>query len=332
MEEWQIEIYKEDDGGKWDFFVLEEALNGTFLQTRRFLSYHPTGRFEDFSIVVKEKGNLVAVCPACRLVDGEDIVFCSHAGSTYGGLIVSSRICRVEKVVRLIECMENFLHEKGFTRIIYKQTPLLFCRVKRNLLDFCLKYKGYSERQELNLYVDFAEYQKDTIKNFSNGKRGHIKQCIAKGMEFKELESENAIKAFYEILTENLRKYEKSPVHTLEEMLVLRKLLHDETGFFGVYCDGQLAAGCMTFYFKGANCLHTQYSAADSNFNKLSPMSYLIYSLVEHARQKGCASLSWGIATDHNGEINWNLTTTKESYGSVYDINHIYSKQIIDSE
>lgn len=50
---------------KWDYFVENESMNGTFLQTRRFLLYHPEERFEDCSLLFEEKGNLVAVCPAC---------------------------------------------------------------------------------------------------------------------------------------------------------------------------------------------------------------------------------------------------------------------------
>ena len=58
---------------RWDRFVLEKSRNGTFLQTRRFLSYHPTERFTDASLMVLQGGNIAAVIPSCEIVD--DVVF-----------------------------------------------------------------------------------------------------------------------------------------------------------------------------------------------------------------------------------------------------------------
>ena len=46
-----FEKYNEKDEKKWDDFVMEKSINGTFLQTRRFLNYHPKDRFVDESIM-----------------------------------------------------------------------------------------------------------------------------------------------------------------------------------------------------------------------------------------------------------------------------------------
>ena len=48
-----------------DYFVENESMNGTFLQTRRFCYIIQKKRFEDCSLLLRKKGNLVAVCPAC---------------------------------------------------------------------------------------------------------------------------------------------------------------------------------------------------------------------------------------------------------------------------
>lgn len=36
----RFERYNEQDEEIWDDFVMEKSVNGTFLQTRRFLNYH----------------------------------------------------------------------------------------------------------------------------------------------------------------------------------------------------------------------------------------------------------------------------------------------------
>ena len=326
MLEYQIKWYDDVDFEKWDEFIQGQSINGTLLQTRKFLSYHPSERFRDRSVVVINKGAIVAVCPACELSENGNKIFLSHGGSTYGGLIVSPSICQMEKIYQLIKTVESFLRDFGFSKIIYKQTPDLLSLSKNDLLDFCLKYAGYDEKQELNLYIDFEHYSEEIIRNFDQGRRRWIKKCINRGMELKELRTKDELNVFHNVLTDNLKKYGKSPVHTVEELLMLRDILKDEVKFWGVNFDGRIVAGAMVFYFNKVRCMHTHYLAADSKFDEYSPMSYLYYSMIDHATKQGYRSVSWGIITDHDGNMNWNLCRTKESYGSRHAINRIYEK------
>ena len=54
-----VQPYIADQEAAWDRFVMQESGNGTFLQTRNFLNYHPAGRFEDASLVVTNEHELV---------------------------------------------------------------------------------------------------------------------------------------------------------------------------------------------------------------------------------------------------------------------------------
>ena len=65
MNELSYEVirFQEEDAAVWDDFLLQ-TVNGTFLQSRRFLSYHPAGRFVDCSLMIYDKKHhLVAVWP-----------------------------------------------------------------------------------------------------------------------------------------------------------------------------------------------------------------------------------------------------------------------------
>ena len=42
--QWTVRPYTPADEAEWDRFVMHESGNGTFLQTRNFLNYHPAGR------------------------------------------------------------------------------------------------------------------------------------------------------------------------------------------------------------------------------------------------------------------------------------------------
>ena len=63
-----VERYESKLQERWDSFVMEHSVNGTFLQTRRFLNYHPKGRFEDSSLLVMNNGNILAVVPGLSLI------------------------------------------------------------------------------------------------------------------------------------------------------------------------------------------------------------------------------------------------------------------------
>ena len=59
----KIEKYTDNDFEIWDKFIDEVSVNGSFLQSRRFLSYHDN-KFKDTSLLIYKKNKLVAVFPA----------------------------------------------------------------------------------------------------------------------------------------------------------------------------------------------------------------------------------------------------------------------------
>ena len=86
METFHLLPYDPSWDERWDRFVMKGSMNGTFLQTRRFLNYHPRGRFEDASLMVLDGQELVAVCPAAAQMVGGSAMLRSHPGRTFGGL------------------------------------------------------------------------------------------------------------------------------------------------------------------------------------------------------------------------------------------------------
>lgn len=63
--ELRIERYEAKYETKWDQFVEESSINGSFLQEWKFLNYHGKDKFEDCSVMFFDKEKLVSVCPAC---------------------------------------------------------------------------------------------------------------------------------------------------------------------------------------------------------------------------------------------------------------------------
>ena len=327
---YSIVEYKKDLENEWDDFVLNKSINGNFLQSRKFLNYHQEGRFEDCSLLFYYKEELVAVCPACVERENEMKIFHSHKGSTYGGIVICKKVYRTEKLLELIEELEIFLKDKNFKKIILKPSMNLLSNPDMDLMEYCLGYLNYEEYKELNIYINYQNYDSNVISNLSKMKQRIIRKCIKENVQLKELSEDCQIKDFHAILEGNLKKYNKKPVHTYEELLDLKNnRFSNEIKFFGAYLDEKLVAGTMVFEFAKYGCAHTQYLAADLSYNKLSPMSFIYYKMAEYYLEKKFRYLSWGISTEDSGRyINMGLTNNKEDYGSEHSLVKIYEKDI----
>ncbi|MCM1251822.1 MAG: GNAT family N-acetyltransferase [Clostridium sp.] len=326
--EYEIVKFQKDYEEEWDNFIYYESCNGTFLQTREFLNYHEAGKYQDCSLLFYRKNKLAAVCPACEKNENGEKIFISHAGSTYGGIIVSTDILRIEKILTLLTEMEEYLQELGFIKCILKQTNSLMAAKSSELIEYCLYYKKYTEYKELNLYIDFDKYNKENItENFAKLRKRLVKKCINAEMNIRELSGEMDIQRFHDILSDNLQKYSLKPYHTVADLLDLKKRFPDNIEFWGCIYENKIVAVSMVFIFEKGKCAHTQYLAADSQYNEWSPMTYIYYKMIDIYKDRNMQYLSWGITTEHLGlEINNNLTNTKEEYGSSHNITRIYEK------
>lgn len=326
-----VKKYTEDMNKRWDKFVNEKSINGTFLQTRNFLNYHPNGKFKDASyIIYDEKMNIAAVFPACELnIDNINALY-SHMGSTFGGIIIDQSNYDTQKLIDIISALEEKSAEDGFQQIFIKVTPTLYAKESNELLQYCLYYCGYKEYKELNHYIDYSCYGEDVLSQFKQGKRYCVHKCEKNGMVFRQLTTKEEIEIFYNILCESLQKYNVRPVHSYEELLDFKMTrLQKECDFFGTFLEGKMVAGAMLFYFNHIGVAHTQYLAALREFDSLSPMTYLYYKLIIEMRKNNFKALSWGISTEDQGKvINWGLTRSKEAYGGTHTLNCSYFKVI----
>ena len=141
-------------------------------------------------------------------------------------------------------------------------------------------------------------------------------------------EGDAELAAFYEVLKDNLARHGQRPVHTPEELAEFRdKRLKDIAEFYGVFYQGKLIAGTMTFSF-GKEVFHTQYLAQDSGYSRLFTMNYLIGNLIFLAHRRGFRKFSFGISTEDRGRLlNTGLAVFKEGFGAGYCNNRSYYRE-----
>ncbi len=325
-----IKEYNEAFSEQWDEFVFEKSVNGNFLQSRQFLSYHPDDRFLDASLMYFDaKGNLRAVIPAAKIIEGSGMMeFVSHPGSTYGGPVIDKKTCGIKRAQELLDELIEYLKNEGYSKAEFKLPPnFLWNYESASLFEYLFSYKKFKEEIELTTYIDFSFYKEKTVSNFSQGKRTNINNGIKQGLKSEVLSSKEQAQEFYVLLCETLKKHDAKPVHTFEELwnLYSEKLV-GKTELLGVYNGEELVAAGWLFLFDSQKAVHTQYLAANPDYGKLSPMTFLYYSAIEYCRERDIRYLSWGISTEERGKVlNLGLTESKESFGSLFDVHRRYS-------
>lgn len=309
----------------WDEFV-EKSINGTFLQSRRFLNYHPVGKFIDYSIMIyDEKNKLCAIIPACDVREEGKRILYSHKGSTFGGIVIDKRYYKAKYLLEMVKELKVFIKSEGFNEIYLKATSEIFSSVKIDLMQYAFYYNGFQEYKELSTYINYGYYKENILSNFSQGKKTHIRNCEKQSLIIRTLKKED-IPEFYQVLCHNLEKFHAKPVHIVEEFIdFLDNRLTNECEFFGCFMNNEMIAAAMMFYFHKTKTAHTQHLIALSDYNKLSPLSYMYYSMIKIMKERGFDKISFGIATENLGRvINMGLISSKEEYGSQHCNNMIY--------
>ena len=325
-----LKILKYDNSfeSKWDDFVLNKSVNGTFLQTRNFLNYHPADRFEDASLLLMNGTNIIGVVPAHKTEDEGKITFFSHKGSTFGGIILSPLAYNVSTLEELIPALNSYLIEEGYEKAILKCTSDLFSSRSMGLLDYELFRFGYTQYDEVAFYIPFEKAPEDILSMMTSSKRRDCKYSLKNDFRLCKLNSDNEVAAFYRILEENLKKFDTVPVHTLEELLDFKNnRLSDTVMFYGVCDADQIVAGSMLFNFNN-KILHTQYLACLPEYNRKFAMNYMDYELILQARALGYEAFSFGTSTTNRGkDLNVGLALYKEGFGCEYSVNRTYLRE-----
>ncbi len=319
--------YYTGNEAEWDKFMLQDSMNGTFLQTRRFIDYHKEGRFADRSVCIRKGNELAAAILGCEINDNGKKVFFAHKGTTFGGITISPKAYSASAADEIMRCFEEFLIAEGFDSVYLKMVPTVYQRKNTDLLDYFLYKNGYFCFNELNYYIDLNGRRDDVTAGFSSSKRRDYRYSLKNGLVFKKLETREEIAAYYEVLLKNLNKLGLKAVHSLDELFDIKFARFDErVEFYGVYLDDKIIAGSMIFIFDD-DIFHTQYLSSDEEYLKMFPMDYLIANLIQTAANRNMRLFTFGICTEDQGRyLNLGLSRFKEGFGTEFCVNRSYEK------
>ncbi|CAM3354019.1 BioF2-like acetyltransferase domain-containing protein [Flavobacterium longum] len=313
MANFTIELYRAEYYRQWNDFIAL-AKNATFLFHRDFMDYHKD-RFDDFSLLVFDGQQLVAVMPANRVGDR---VF-SHQGLTYGGLVHREKL-KLTEAIGIVQQVLEFLQSSGIQSVQVKMLPAIYHDKPADELAYALFLTNAElVRRDALSVLDLSRPYK-----FSKDRKQCIRRGETAGLEVRE---DGDFKTFWnEILIPNLeRKHQVAPVHSLAEIEKLHQSFPENIRHFNVYHEGKLVAGTTVFVTK--NVAHPQYISGQQDKNALGSLDFLYHYLITDVF-KDVRFFDFGISNEQHGrKLNAGLAFWKESFGTGTLVQDFYEVQ-----
>ncbi|MFZ5518546.1 MAG: lipid II:glycine glycyltransferase FemX [Candidatus Zhuqueibacterota bacterium] len=307
----EIQPFDKSLAENWDDFVWKSN-NGTIFQTRRFLNYHPEGRFEDFSLVFRKEDRVVAVFPATVRFEHHRRILTSHRGSSYGGLVTKFNLSIMD-AFRLVESLLEYAKNNQFQGVELTPPPIIYSQRPSNYIDFALVKNGFGYRKrEISSVIPLTFGENEVLQTFSSESRRAVRRAVKLGVTVRESED---YESFYHILKRNLKmRHNVQPTHTLDELLLLKNIYPDRIRLFAAFAEEHMVAGVVMFTCNNRVVL-AFYISHNEDYQQYRGVNCLFYEIIKWAIQNRFGYLDFGIFTV-DMDPNWGLGRFKESFGA----------------
>lgn len=312
MADFELKRYRAEDKGVWDRIV-EKSKNGNFIHLRDYMDYHAY-RFDEQSVLVERKGKPVAVFP-CNRVD--DLIV-SHGGLTYGGLIYGHDL-HASEILEIFDLIRKHYSNLGIRKLSYKAIPHIFHRYPAEEDLYALFRLG------AKLYrrdISSAIPMKNRVK-LSDSRKCTIRKAAKHDVLVREGEF---FQGYHDLLSLVLAKFGSKPVHSLQEMELLKRRFPDNIRLFGAFKGELMLAGAIVYDF--GHIAHTQYLASSEEGREIGALDFLLAYMLDETFS-GRHYFSFGISTEQGGQyLNAGLMFQKEGFGGRGIVHDFYELEI----
>ena len=298
----EIRRYTKADKAAWDAFVAQSK-NGTFLFFRDYMDYH-ADRFADHSLMIYYKSSLYALLPA----NLRDDTLYSHQGLTYGGLLMTEK-SKTAVVRDAFIAINDYLCQQGISRVVYKHIPWIYATLPSEEDLFALSNVCHASLVSRDVA---SVVMMDHRLPFSELRKRGIKRAGKYGVTINEMQD---CGEFWSLLEDNLMKrYGARPVHTLEEISLLKSLFPQHIRLFVASREGRVIGG--TLLYMDAHTAKTQYISANEEGKRVGALDLLFSQLINQCEKDGISYFDFGTSNHVTSDnLNDSLIFQKEGFG-----------------
>jgi len=268
------------------------------------MDYH-SDRFTDCSLIaLSDDDDPVALLPA----NIEGATLCSHRGLTYGGWLMPLKHFDGTTMLAVMNTACEWMRANGINELVYKAVPHIY----------------HSYPAEEDLYALFRHGAQVVETNLSatidlthrllpdRGSRSAANAARRAGVTVGASDDWAGYWALLEQLLNN--RYGTHPVHTLDEILLLRERFPENICLRTAVLDGELVAGVVLYLTPMVT--HCQYIGASPKGKEVKALSLLFDALITEATERGCRWFDFGISNEQHGRyLNEGLLQQKNRLG-----------------
>jgi hypothetical protein len=316
----RVRPYAEADDGAWEQLVAR-SWNGTFLHSRRFLSY-AADEFVDASLVVEGAKGRIAGVFAAAVHETDPAMIESHEGLSYGGLVHDGSLGGQAMLSVLEAVAERYYHD-GKRTLRIKTVPYVYHRIPAEDDLYALFRLGATRsRCHLASVIDVRNRpapSKRRVRSLRKAERAGVR--VERGADF--------LAPFWSVLTDRLSgKHDAVPFHTLPQMLHLQSLFPQTIECVVGTLGGRVIAGVVLF--RTTLVLHAQYIASDERGYETSAVDLVLRACIDECVERGTRYFSLGNSTLYGGRVfSETLYQFKSEFGAGAVVHESYDLPLI---
>jgi hypothetical protein len=312
--------YRPQDEQAWDELVAR-SWNGTFLHSRRYLSY-AADRFTDTSLVVEDsRSALLGVLPAAVHASDPTMIE-SHPAVGYGGIVHAGDLRGPAMKAALEAVAERYYHD-GRQSLRYKVVPPIYHRVPaQDDLYALFRLDASRSRCDVASVIDLANRPAPASRRLRS-----LRKAERAGVEAAR--GPDQLEPVWSVVSGRLaEKYQTEPLHDLAALTRLQSLFPGQIGCVAGTLDGRVVAGVVIFHIGQVD--HAQYIGADDRGYETSALDLVIRECLADGERRGIRSFSFGNSTLYGGRVfSESLFAFKSEFGAGVVVHECYDLSLV---